>query len=127
KNKLEAKYKKEIEELTEKIVALKIENKELKDKFYTIEKLKKNQKSYTCQCNVKINGIEIKVCINSGCDDMSFMTMKKAKKLGLKVKSVKEDEYCMDVGSQSKIEGICSTIIEFEDIKFPIHFEIGNT
>ncbi|CAG8770805.1 8798_t:CDS:2, partial [Cetraspora pellucida] len=71
KNKLEAEYEEEIEELTEKI----------------------------------INDIEIKVCIDSDCDDMSFMMMKKAKKLGLKVKSVKEDEYCMDVGGQSKIEG----------------------
>ncbi|CAG8709271.1 17447_t:CDS:2 [Cetraspora pellucida] len=108
KNKLEAKYEEELEELTEKIIALKIENKEFKDKFYTIEKLKKNQKSYTC------------------CDDMSFMTMKKAKKLELKVKSVKENEYCMGVDSQSKIERVSFTMIKFEDIKFLIHFEIGN-
>ncbi|CAG8718926.1 15488_t:CDS:2, partial [Cetraspora pellucida] len=87
---------------------------ELKNKFYTIEKLKKKQKSYTCQCNVKINNIETNVCIDSGCDGMSYMTMKKAKKLGLQIKQADENDYCMGVGGQSKIEGVSSTIIEFD-------------
>ncbi|CAG8583188.1 21446_t:CDS:2 [Cetraspora pellucida] len=114
-------------ELKDKLASLKIENNELKNKFYMIEKLKKKQKPYTCQCDVKINDIETNICINSGCNEMSFMTMKKAKKLGLKIKPADENDYCMGVGGQSKIEGVSSTIIEFDGIKFPIHFEIGNT
>ncbi|CAG8679483.1 3595_t:CDS:1 [Cetraspora pellucida] len=127
KEKLKNYYKNEFEELEDKLASLKIENDELKNKFYTIEKLKKKQKLYTCQYNVKINDIETNVCIDSGCDRMSFMTMKKAKKLGLKIKPADKNDYCIGVGGQSKIEGVSSTTIEFDSIKFSIHFEIGNT
>ncbi|CAG8833686.1 20912_t:CDS:1, partial [Cetraspora pellucida] len=51
-----------------------------------------------------INDIKINICINSDCDKMSFMTMKKTKKLELKIKPADKNNYCISVGGQSKIE-----------------------
>ncbi|CAG8737541.1 11622_t:CDS:2, partial [Cetraspora pellucida] len=90
-----------------------------------IVEMRYNQEKFSIPFS--INNIETNVCIDSGCDGMSFMTMKKAKKLGLKIKPTDENDYCMGVGGQSKIEGVCSTTIEFDSFKFPINFEIGNS
>ncbi|CAG8837616.1 40673_t:CDS:2 [Gigaspora margarita] len=70
------------------------------NKFKTIEE----SGFFTCQCDVKINGIPIRICIDTGCDDL---------------------KYTLGVGGRTKIHGTCKTFIEFESIKIPITFEIG--
>jgi predicted aspartyl protease len=115
------------EKLSNNFNKLTIKHQNLKEKFEKISKLQKDGRSFTCQCNVKINGIQITVCIDSGCDGTSFMTPKNLKKLGLKLQKYEKAKYCMGVGGRSEIIGISSTIIEFENTKFPITFEIGET
>ncbi|CAG8848487.1 33473_t:CDS:1, partial [Gigaspora margarita] len=80
---------------------------------------------FTCQCDVKINNIAIRVCIDSGCDDLSFMSLKQAKKLNLKLKKYDQEAYTFGVSGRTKTYRTCKTFIEFENIKIPITFEIG--